>query len=93
MSDVIVPGWLIWIMIGGILPSMIWLIRETYNNKQDIAINTANDVKHGEELDKIYKEIESSEKRLQDSFSRLEGMVHKFISDEMRLLKEIIAKK
>jgi hypothetical protein len=50
-------------------------------------------VKHGGELDKIYKEIESSEKRLQDSFSRLEGMVHKFISDEMRLLKEIIAKK
>lgn len=93
MSDVTVPGWVIWIMIGGILPSMLWLIRETYKNREEIAVNTANDMKHAQELDKIYKEIEQSEKRLQDSFSRLEGMVHKFISDEMHVLKEIVSKK
>ena len=92
MSDVTVPGWVIWIMIGGILPSMLWVIRETYKNKEEIAVNTANDLKHAQELDKIYKEIEASEKRLHASFGRLEGMVTKFIADEMRILKDLIKK-
>lgn len=93
MNDVTIPGWVIWVLIGSILPWLIWLTKDSYKNKQDIAVNTANDLKHAEDLEKVYRTIQQSEGRLKESFKRLEERVDTLIANEMTILKEIVSKK
>lgn len=90
MNDITIPGWALGIMGGILIPWMIFLTRGFYKNQEAIAINTANDLKNGEELEKIYDKINESKKELQSSFDKLERKIDLFMVNEITLLKQMI---
>jgi hypothetical protein len=83
MNDIILPGWVAYIMstVGfGLVSWLIWLTLATLNNKQGIAINTAND-------QQVSTKIEELKSDFKEWFVRLETKLDLFIAQEQRYMK------
>lgn len=95
MSDLIIPGWAVFICSSfgaGLIAWLVWLTRMTSRNQRDIAVNTANDQNVANELLKINNKIDDMNDNLRRSFDKMELRVDGFIASELTLLKEIIRK-
>lgn len=78
-SDLIIPVWAVVIISVIFLPWLIWLTVETFHNKKDIAVNTSNDEKVSQELDKIYKKLDETRTDFKEWFQKLENKMDSFI--------------
>lgn len=76
-----------------LLTWLIFLTKQMYSNQEKIAINTANDKKVSEELDKIYAKVDQTKNELQGSFDKLERKIDLFMINEITLLKQMITPK
>jgi hypothetical protein len=83
MNDIILPGWVAYIMSTvsfGLVSWLVWLTLATLNNKQGIAINTANDKQ-------VYTKIEELKSDFKEWFVRLETKLDMFIAQEHQYMK------
>ena len=95
MSDLIIPGWALFLFSSlgvGLVTWLVWLTRMTARNQRDIAVNTANDQNVAGELLKINNKMDAMKDDLRRSFDKMESRVDGFIASELTLLKEIIRK-
>lgn len=93
MNDLTIPGWAVITFTavgGGLIGWLIWLTKTTFANQEKIAVNTANDQKVGEELEKIYTKVNETKSELQNSFDKMERKIDLFMVNEITLLKQMI---
>lgn len=83
MTDIVIPGWAAAVfspLIVGLIYWLIWLTMATFNNKQNIAVNTANDKE-------VYTKIEELKADFKEWFVRLETKLDLFIAQENQFMK------
>lgn len=93
MTIVEVPQWLVWassLFLTFLIPWAVWITRQTYQNDKEIAINTANDEKVGDELQRLYDVIDEVKAGHKDRFDRLENKLDMFLNQEMLFLKQAV---
>jgi Tfp pilus assembly protein FimT len=86
MEDIVIPGWIIYI-IPGVIAWLLWLTLQTRKNEIDIAVNTANDRAISNELLKITSAIEKMEIRFTQSMESLGRRIDLFMKNENDFLK------
>jgi hypothetical protein len=96
MPDLIIPGWLAYIIIGIYLPWLIWLTLKTNRHEKNIAINFEGDKSHNIAVEKAEQRFEAalkaSEERVTKSIEKLQGKMDLFVSDEVTILKQMLKK-
>lgn len=83
VDNIILPGWVAYVMTSGVvglISWLVWLTTTTLNNKQDIAVNTANDRE-------VYTKIEELKSDFKEWFVRLETKLDLFIAQEHQFMK------
>lgn len=78
MEDILIPGWAVMVIIG-MIGWLAWLTKETYQNQKAIAVNTNNDEKVWDDLEKIYKAIEANRQEHKEWFQKLETKIDIYI--------------
>lgn len=83
VNDIVLPGWVAYVISScgvGLISWLVWLTTTTLNNKQDIAVNTANDRE-------VYTKIEELKADFKEWFVRLETKLDLFIAQEHQFMK------
>lgn len=85
MEDLTIPGWALYLIIG-MIAWLLFLTRETYANSKSIAINTANDKKVADDLEKIYKAIDDTKESFNKRMDRVDSKLDEFLGT---LIKQV----
>ena len=81
MNDIILPGWVAFIIVPAVISWMVWVTMNTFANKTDIKINSENDSSFRDEIRKDVQEIKADFKSLTNTILNLFGQ-------EISLLKQ-----
>jgi hypothetical protein len=96
MEAVTIPGWFIW-AFGGFLSILLfwatWITTQVFKNDKDIALNTQNDQKVNDDIQKIYDLIDESKKDTRERFDKLEFKLDTFLNQEINFFKSLAASK
>ena len=90
MQDVTVPGWALLAAGFVFIPWLIWLTLRSITSEKESAVRSAKVDGIPSELEKIYKQIQDGDKRIDDRFSEINRKFDMFIHQEMTLLKQIV---
>lgn len=89
MTDITVPAWAL-VLIGVVfLPWLLFLTHKVNLNEKDIALNTANDIRMGGDLDKIYKAIDEQKKDTKEGFERLDKKFDQLLIQENTMFRQL----
>lgn len=86
MEDVILPGWVVFIIIPGVISWSVWITMNTLSNKSDIKVNEVNDQNFRAEIRNDVAEIKTS-------FQTLTNTIIELFGKENALLKQHIGLK
>lgn len=95
MEEITIPGWFIWIISAFItlfIPWAIWITTKVFESEKEIALNTANDEKVNEDLQRIYDIIDESNKTTKERFDKIESKIDQFFNQEINLLKQLVVR-
>jgi hypothetical protein len=81
MNDIIVPGWVAFLIIPGVISWMVWITLNTFANKSDIRINNENDIAFRNEIRQDILEIKQN-------FQSLSNTILNLFGQEISLLKQ-----
>jgi hypothetical protein len=86
MEDVVLPGWVVFIIIPGIISWAVWVSMNTISNKSDIKLNETNDTNFRAEIRKDVADIKTG-------FRELTNTIINSLGKENELLKQHIGLK
>lgn len=81
MNDIVVPGWVAFLIIPGVISWMVWITLNTFSNKSDIRINNENDIAFRNEIRQDILEIKQN-------FQSLSNTILNLFGQEISLLKQ-----
>jgi tetrahydromethanopterin S-methyltransferase subunit G len=84
--------WILGIFIPAFIAWAAWITNKTQSNSVAIAVNTANDTNVTEELEKIYEEIKTIDKKSEERFKELGQRIDSLFGTELGLMKSILLK-
>ncbi len=77
--------------LGGVFVAwLIWLTVTVFGNKQDIAINTANDLNVTKEFTAINKKMDDMKTEFTNGFNKLESKLDLYVKNENDFIKNLI---
>lgn len=91
--EISIQPWLSWLLTGlspFIFTWAVWVTRQTHKNDKDIAINTANDQKVRDDLERIYNIMDAAKDDNRSRFDRMENKLDQFLNQELTFLKQYI---
>lgn len=87
------PTWLTWLLTGlspFLVTWAVWITRQTHKNDKDIAINTVNDQKVRDDLERIYNIMDETKEDNKSRFDRMENKLDLFLNQELTFLKQVV---
>lgn len=90
MEDVTIPGWAILVTAGVFIPWLVWLTSRSIKSETDGAVRAAMLNSIPMELEKLQKQIEDGDKKIDNRFKELNQRFDMFIHQEMTLLKQLV---
>lgn len=90
MEDVTVPGWALAAAGFVFIPWLVWLTLRQISSEKDGAVRSAKIDGIPLELEKIYRQIEDGDEKIDNRFKELNVRFDMFIHQEMTLLKQLV---